>query len=98
MVDSPATSDAHDRGARDQRSAVLAILHEAHDEVEAGLGGGAQDQRQAEDVAQVELEIEEAHQPDRPHQAERQRQAAPAVSRGRGAASAKVSALTTTIA
>jgi hypothetical protein len=43
-------------------------------EVQPVFGGGAKDERQAEDVGQVELEIEEPHEARRPHQAEGQRQ------------------------
>ena len=63
----------HDGRARHQRAAVIAALDEPHDDVETELGGRAENERDPEDVAEVQLDVEEPHEAGRPRHAERQR-------------------------
>ncbi len=70
----PVDQYGHHRRPRDQRPAVIPALHEAHHDVQTVLRRGAENQRETEDVAHVECEVEEIHEPERPYEAEGERQ------------------------
>src|SRR5204863_2621124 len=65
--------DREERAPRQARPAALPRLVVAEHDVQAELGARPEDQRKAEDVAEVEGQPEDEHQTDRPDRSEPER-------------------------